>query len=200
MAEIRNLIKRFSYDEPYTHTCHKKVCAFGKCTKVPSFCLGMKTKVIEIYSVAYYPDETTPQQKAVIVACAGGAVSAAYSACIAAYTAATTATAGVGGIIGGVAACIKAGESAGRAAFDECKRKSLPHNIASRTGWKIEQKKYNRNEDWILIEDNLNYDDTIQKQLEQRYLYDQEQHLKNLQDTSKSIYYIQTSNSPYPYY
>ncbi|MED2799141.1 hypothetical protein P4244_16500 [Bacillus thuringiensis] len=171
MAEIRNLIKRFSYDEPYTHTCHKKVCAFGKCTKVPSFCLGMKTKVIEIYSVAYYPDETTPQQKAVIVACAGG-----------------------------VAGCIKAGESAGRAAFDECKRKSLPHNIASRTGWKIEQKKYNRNEDWILIEDNLNYDETIQKQLEQRYLYDQEQHLKNLQDTSKSIYYIQTSNSPYPYY
>lgn len=118
----------------------------------------MKTKVIEIYSVAYYPDETTPQQKAVIVACAGGAV------------------------------------------FDECKRKSLPHNIASRTGWKIEQKKYNRDEDWILIEDNLNYDDTIQKQLQQRYLYDQEQHLKNLQYTSKSIHYIQTSNSLYPYY
>lgn len=79
------------------------------------------------------------------------------------------------------------------------KRKSLPHNIASRTGWKIEQKKYNRDDDWILIEDNLNYDDTIQKQLQQRYLYDQEQHLKNLLYTSKSIHYIQTSNSPYPY-
>ncbi|OOZ75821.1 hypothetical protein BHL35_27975 [Bacillus cereus] len=74
MAEIRNLIKRFSYDEPYSQTGYKKVCAFGRCTKVPYPCFGMTTKVIEIYSVAYYPDEATPQQKAAIVACAGTAV------------------------------------------------------------------------------------------------------------------------------
>ncbi|HDR6245821.1 TPA: hypothetical protein QCU24_003597 [Bacillus cereus] len=191
MAEIRNLIKRFSYDEPYSQTCYQKVCAFGKCTKVPYTCFGMTTKVIEIYSVAYYPDEATLQQKAAIVACAGTAVSAAYAACVAAYTAETAGTAGVGAIVGGVAACLTAGESAGRAAFDECKRKNLPQNIASRTGWKIEQKKYNRGEDWVLIEDNPNYDENIQTQLQQRHLYEQEQYLKNM---------LYTNNYPYPYY
>ncbi|KAB2399899.1 MULTISPECIES: hypothetical protein [Bacillus cereus group] len=81
--------------------------------------------------------------------------------------------------------------TAGRAAFDECKRKSLPQTIASRTGWKIEQKRYNRGEDWILIEENLNYDENIQTQLQQRYLYEQEQYLKNM---------LYTNNSPYSYY
>jgi hypothetical protein len=144
MAEIRNLIKRFSYDEPYSKTCYKRVCTPFGCTNVPYPCVGMKTKVVEIYSVVRYPDEATPQQKAAIVACAATSVKAALAACTAAYAATTASTAGVGGIIGGVAACIKSGEVAGRTAFDECKRKSLPHNIARRTGWSIEQKKYNR--------------------------------------------------------
>lgn len=79
----------------------------------------MKTKVIEIYSVAKHPDEATPQQKAAIVA---------------------RATAGVGGLVGGTAACVKAREVAGRASFNEYKRNTLPHEIAKQTGWAIEKK------------------------------------------------------------
>lgn len=96
MAENKNLIKRFSYDEPYSKTCYKRVCAFGKCHKIPYPCIGMQTKVIEIYSVAYYPDEATPEQKASTAACTATALTLAYNACLASYATVTSSTAGVG--------------------------------------------------------------------------------------------------------
>ncbi|TKH79736.1 hypothetical protein [Bacillus cereus] len=169
MAEIRNLIKRFSYDEPYSKTCYKKVLG----AKVPYPCFGMQTKVIEIYSVVRYPDEATPQQKAAIAACAAVSVKAALAACATAYSTTTAATAGIGGIIGGAAACVKAGEVAGRTAFDECKRQSLPHDIARRTGWAIEQKKFNRNheETYILERIDPEVNEVEQRPDEQNLVY-----------------------------
>jgi hypothetical protein len=136
----RNLIRRISYDEPYSETCYKNVGG----VQVPYPCFGMKTKVIEIYLETRYPPEATPEQKAAIIACAGTAASVAYGSFLTAYTATTAATAGVGGILAGVAAGIAAAETAGRASFDECKRRSLPHDIASRTGMSIVQEKFDR--------------------------------------------------------
>ncbi|SDC22068.1 hypothetical protein SAMN04487767_101508 [Bacillus wiedmannii] len=169
MAEIRNLIRRISYDEPYSKTCYKKVLG----NKVPYPCFGMQTKVIEIYSVAKYPDEATPQQKAAIAACAATAFKTSIAACKTAYASTTAATAGVGGIVAGAAACVKAGELAGRTAFDECKRKSLPHNIAKRTGWSIQTKKFNREheESYILERVTDEPDESNQRYDSQETLY-----------------------------
>lgn len=136
----RNLIRRISYDEPYSETCYKVVAG----VTIPYPCFGMKTKVIEIYLETRYPPEATLEQKAAIIACAKVATTIAYKAFLSAYTATTAATAGIGGIIAGVAAGIGAAEAAGRVSFDECKRRSLPHDIARRTGISIVQEKFDR--------------------------------------------------------
>ncbi|WP_140421523.1 hypothetical protein [Bacillus cereus] len=135
----------------------------------------MQTKVIEIYSVATYPDEATPQQKAAIAACAAIAVKTSIAACKTAYATTTASTAGVAGIIAGAAACVKAAEVAGRRAFDECKRSSLPHDIAKRTGWSIQTKKFNReHEESYILERVTNEPDYSNQRLNsQEILYHQ---------------------------
>ncbi|MYL22035.1 hypothetical protein GLW04_19355 [Halobacillus litoralis] len=129
----RNLIKRVSYDEPYSKTCYKKVGGVS----IPYPCPGMKTKVIEVYLETRYPPEATAAQKAAIVSCAAVAVQVAIIAFGTAYG-------GTGGTIASLAPAIAAAEIAGRNSFDECKEKSLPRDIARRTGISIVQEKYDR--------------------------------------------------------
>ncbi|OKP86654.1 hypothetical protein A3844_11560 [Paenibacillus helianthi] len=140
MPEHKNLLRRIVYDEPFSKTCYKKVLG----VKVPYPCFGMKRKKIEIYLVTKYPEQTTPVQKAAILSCAKVASSVALAAFKVAYAATVGSTGGIGAILGGVAAGIAAAETAGKKSFDECKKKSLPNDIARQTGISIRQEKSNR--------------------------------------------------------
>ncbi len=144
MAQERFQVIRMVYDEPYSATCYKEVCAFGYCTDVPYPCVGLQRKEHIINLVAYWPDETTDVQKAILIDCATAAVPVALAAFNAAYAAASVGTGGIGGIVLGIGAGAIAAEEAGRSSFDTCKRRSdLPSDIANRSGVKIEQDKHN---------------------------------------------------------